>query len=1397
MAVARAGEDRQAGRGHAETPDQDKAPAKQDKAPAQQNDGAANGGKQQRTVSPPAQGIGRGPAVVNHLGSHDATTGANKRIPSNLGKPSNQTPTKRIDVAGHAPAESVQPAPTQTAAVSGASSQPDDLVLKRKALIDSWIRQHDPDNRETTQTARASDVVDFLKGGLFQGQGGEEGKLRPEEQRYFLGRVLPMMDQRQVEDLALAVKDDNSVNSIRNVVAEKLRDTALDFARKGHSQIQARAFALNLSRATQNDLPGLGKLIVGLPTPKDAAVIPLLLGNQKLTDHTQAVKSDPRLNDPRTLAQARDLLCVAMSTVDVTEGNKETINTVTLAFREKASPSDLQNAPASSHHLALLMARQYAWARSVNGDLINPVLLAARFERVLDTQNGAVFLLLGQSDTKSAAWDAVAHDESIDRTTFEQYSDPSKSPAIARGMAISKINSTRDGKGNLIAKPDDKETVDRVAGIIQSPGYEVMFGPASFRNRDLATQIILTRRDVTAASFNESKQAAYYYERNDPWYALRTPIAEMYNVADAPSRPVGAIAIKNILCILKHEKPTAPKGVTISDADIAAAAQAARTGGPFPAVFTNNDFFPDSDVGKFTDQLLAHAQPKDPPQFTVKTITCIGRQAGGIATDLVVGIQSGVDANGKPKFTYTDTRKIYSDTTKDTGRSSSDLKDSSVSISAYDNWHDTNDLPGGIAIHHGPDGKLVVEETPEARNTAHQVARTSAKVGIGVAIVAGAIGTDGAALLAFGAGTWGMTETAYEEARAISDMAAHQQSLRSPEGVAHVIGFAASVTGVAPGVTRVGMAVAGFEEAAIESMAWTLSRVSVGVHGISVGYHTWTAATSPTPLTLAQKLELLTGFAMFSHSALSLGPRPQIEPTLPRARALDAAELPGKRLAPAPAKPPAAEPAQPAAAAPPRPPAAEPATKPKAAEPARPRSEPEVAAQPVTPSTGRVVWVGRTATLIDRMHAFLGRLGFGPLAGEIEKKLVRWMDVRNAQQKPPTEREIADKIAELAGAPENGLSPVNLRGLKNNLNDVFNRPSQTRPYGVNFNNGPRNEETANPQQQQAVVNGGPGPSTGPNVGPNTGPTVVPTNLTPGQTSAVGPGGNRPGGHPGPTNLHVIRPDGGSSPTTSPTPRPGPSNAPPAPTPRPAAHPSNPRLGTVPPDPEGARVDIPAFPGGAGHVDPPAPPPRPSPNPHARPVSRPGPQRDPDGARVDIPAFPGGAGPVDPAAPPPRPSPPPASSRPNPHARPGSHRPPAADPQRLRPPVTAEPDETTTITRPPVGQSNASRAIDTNAFMGAFKDKLPPTVNTRRFFIVLRAKLPTTPTMKVGDFARAAEDSAKEVFEDSSTTSAVAQSMRALASGQRTSTMFTVAAGGGPDDLIQVDQIQLALRAFSM
>jgi hypothetical protein len=474
-------------------------PPKPEKPPAKQDDAATSGDKsQQRAVPATTQGIGAGPAVVNQLDSDGSKTSGRARSESqsrsarqqqdvnaganNNGRASNQT-QDRIDVAGRPAAQPVSSAPTRAAE---ASSQPDEpqLDLNRKVRIDSWLNEHNPANPQTTQAPRASDVTDILKSGL-PGKGGDDGRLRPEEQRYFLKRVLPMLDQRQVEDLALAVKEDGSV---RTVVAEGLRDTALDFARNGKTQIQARIFALNLVRAMDKDLHGLGMMIIGVRRPEDAAVIPLILGNQKLTDHRQAGKNDPRLNDPKTLAQARDQLVVAVSAVDVTEANRKTINTVTLAFREKASPSDLQNAPAFSAHLASLMARQYAWTRSVNGDPINPVLLAGRFERVLDTQNGAAFLCLGQSDKKSAAWDAVAGDDSVDRATFEKYSDPSKSPAIARGMAIWKIKNTHDGEGKLIASPDDKKTVDRVAGIVMSSGYEVMFGPAPLSSRDFATQ---------------------------------------------------------------------------------------------------------------------------------------------------------------------------------------------------------------------------------------------------------------------------------------------------------------------------------------------------------------------------------------------------------------------------------------------------------------------------------------------------------------------------------------------------------------------------------------------------------------------------------------------------------------------------------------------------------------------------------------------------------------------------------------------------------------------------------------------------------------------------------------------------------------------------------------------
>jgi hypothetical protein len=594
----------------------------------------------------------------------------------------------------------------------------------------------------------------------------------------------------------------------------------------------------------------------------------------------------------------------------------------------------------------------------------------------------------------------------------------------------------------------------------------------------------------------------------------------MYDVADAPRRAVSKTAFKNMVGIFQHEKPTLPKGVTISDDDLAAAANAARNGGPFPAVFLKNDFFPDNkDVGEFTDKLLAHADPQDPPQFVVKRITVIGRQANGIATELVVGVQSGVDANGQPKFTYADANKIYAETITESGHTIASLASninagrSLTSVqSAYENWHETSSLPGAVAIYHGQDGKLVVEETPAARNTGTQVLHASGKLGIGVAMGIAAIGSDGLALslIGFGAGTWGMGETAHEQAEAISDMAAHEQSLASAEGAAHIIGFAGSVTGMAPGVTRVGLTLAGVEQATVQTVTSTLNWLSVGVHGIGLGQQTYTAATSRKPLTLEQKLGLLTGFVMFGHSVLTLGAKPEIAPT--RTRALDAPKVSSRRSSAAPSNEsePTATPAR-SAAEPTQP---QPRTQAEPA-PRRPVSEPVPAARPVTPPTGRVVWAGRAATLIDRMSELLKP--FGDIAGKIKTDLAIWAEQRAAQGTPTTPRDVADKIAELAKAY--GVPEINLRGLRNGLDGVLRSPNPQQPaHGVNFNNGPRNDETANPQQQRAVANGGPGsntgptaePHVGPNVGPNGGRPVVPTNIRPGQTSAVGSSNNGSG-----------------------------------------------------------------------------------------------------------------------------------------------------------------------------------------------------------------------------------------------------------------------------------------------
>jgi hypothetical protein len=877
----------------------DKKPAKGN---ASAHDAAANGGKsQQQPVAATTPGIGAGPSVVNRLDSggsespargrsqsrdpsaprQDVNTGANgSGNPSASGKATTQPQAQRVDVAGRATAQPVQPPLAQAAAPTGSGSGVDEISIEphRKALIDTRLSEYDPHNDPNPKTLLANDVVDVLQRGLFHGQGGEFGRLSPNEQRYFLSRALPMLPFDQAENLARSVRDDGDH---RDIVARELLHRATQLA-PGQAA-QARAYTLMLL-STQKDPNALGQMLANEEGVKLAKTLGsnLLADTGLMTTVSRVKRPDPRLNNRRVLSDARDQILVGLNTVPITAANRSAIGEITFAIFQATSPFDLPNAPQAAplgrpnagtapglaNHLAFALARDIETG--------NPVLATQRVEGLLNS--GSVFLTAGSRDGRTFALTAALNNADVNIKEIDaSRGDALRNPVIARAMAREIISFARR-EGWPIADPD--KATERVAGILQGPGWEVILGPASTNAKLLALRTILSHPEINAASFESSSGAAYFYETSDPWYAISPAIAQMQPPVAAQPRPIGKIAFKNMLGVLRHEKPVLPKGVTISDEDMAGVVKAAREGGPLPAKFTENDFFPNSDVGEFADKLLAHAQPKDPPQFVVVPVTCVGREAG-IGTSLLVGVQSGTDANGLPKFTYGDDQgRIYPDSTKESGRNFSDLRDPTpVRIGAYEFWHETNVLPAGMAIYRDPAGKLVVEQTPAARNKVHQVAHTAGQGFIFLAIGAAMVGTDGLASLLFaGAGAGGMGYSASEEADAIGGMLAHEESLKSRKGASHIFGFVASVAGAKPFAAGVTMAAAGVDATVIKQTTRILGRVAIGMNGISVGEQILDAATSPTPLTFEQQVQLAMSVAMFGHCALAAAPSPEITP---------------------------------------------------------------------------------------------------------------------------------------------------------------------------------------------------------------------------------------------------------------------------------------------------------------------------------------------------------------------------------------------------------------------------------------------------------------------------------------------------------------------------------------
>ena len=235
-----------------------------------------------------------------------------------------------------------------------------------------------------------------------------------------------------------------------------------------------------------------------------------------------------------------------------------------------------------------------------------------------------------------------------------------------------------------------------------------------------------------------------------------------------------------------------------------------------------------------------------------------------------------------------------------------------------------------------------------------------------------------------------------------------------------------------------------------------------------------------------------------------------------------------------------------------------PETRPPAPEP------PSGSRRPASLPTARVVWTGRSATLVDKMRAFLTCLGFKDLAGKFETELATWAETRAARGEPTTPRDIANKIAELAKVHKNELGDTTVRSLNNALANPNSQqpPAQNGAPGVNFGAGPSNNNAPpsavpNPAQQPVPIaaNGGPAPG---------GPSFVPTNLNPAEPSAaLRPPGSRwpssPPGHrapPTPTATPASPPSTGAGPGGHPAP---PSTRRAGSSPRPGSEPERPRV----------------------------------------------------------------------------------------------------------------------------------------------------------------------------------------------------------------------------------------------
>ena len=726
-------------------------------------------------------------------------------------------------------------------------------------------------------------------------------------------------------------------------------------------------------------------------------------------------------------------------------------------------------------------------------------------------------------------FDVVRDEPGITAQTFANYDgDPIQHPVVATALARKLVNTV---SGVTVPTPEQAaaraEAVQRVSDIIvkTTAGQQLVSGPAPEKAKLEAWAAIIANPKIAAKTFTSDNPFANTL--------LTDSIAPLYAVAGTVQEYPGE-SLRNLAGFALGLRPTFPKGIQFTAEDVVGLQQALKKGTPlkdlppaFAFLFTQHSLFPKNEVlDKFVSSAKSTASTN--PIRGAFEFNALFTELGPISCPAFrVQVGDFDPQTGGVKFGMVD----------NTGRTYADRED----------FLHHNQLPAGVLYYApynalGPRDKNGVEilgrrDTPATDSRVENAVNKAALVGCFAAGIVAVVASGGTLALAAGAvGGAGAGWDTYRGLQALADRAAHGQSnnpfASGDEGrQAFMLEMGVVASGTNLGAFGVAGGFLGMSKlgAIAKDAKWAmpvLSTVRTGAAGVNIAALSVTAADLATNWEKMAPDERNVAAAMLVFYGV-LAAKPVFEL---RAQAT------------------AAKPVQ-------------------ASEPLRPAPEPPSGSRrPASLPTA-----GRSATLIDKMRAFLTRLGFRDLAGKFEAELATWAELRAARGEPTTPRDIANKIAELAKAHKNELGDTTVRGLNKALAnpDSQQAPAQNGARGVDFGAGPGNDNaTPSVEPNQAhqhvplAANGGPVPG---------GPSFVPTGLDPARPSGASrpPGQRWPSSPPG----HQAPPTPAATPASPPPTGAGPGGHPVPPstrragsTPRPGSEPERPPAQQPAPEP---------------------------------------------------------------------------------------------------------------------------------------------------------------------------------------------------------------------------------------